>query len=78
MSENGKEKERYMMYPVAPPLDVVYRNATAPYPVGPHSHNAAELYRFVYRGRGGKLGVCDRHGNKARTLNGLGREIMFY
>jgi AraC-like DNA-binding protein len=44
MEEKRKEKERYMMYPVAPPMDVVYRNATAPYPVGPHSHNAAELY----------------------------------
>ena len=32
------------MFPVAPPFDVVYRNAKAPYPVGPHSHNAAELY----------------------------------
>ena len=31
-------------YPVAPPFDVVYRNAKAPYPVGPHTHNAAELY----------------------------------
>ena len=32
------------MFPVAPPIDVVYRNADAPYPVGPHTHNAAELY----------------------------------
>ena len=32
------------MFPVAPPFDVVYRNATAPSPVGPHSHNAAEIY----------------------------------
>ncbi|MBR6476886.1 MAG: helix-turn-helix transcriptional regulator [Lachnospiraceae bacterium] len=32
------------MYPVAPPFDIVYRNADAPYPVGPHTHNAAELY----------------------------------
>ena len=32
------------MFPVAPPFDVVYRNATAPFPVGPHSHNAVEIY----------------------------------
>ena len=32
------------MFPVAPPFDVAYRNEKAPYPVGPHSHNAAELY----------------------------------
>ena len=35
---------QFSMYPVAPPFDVVYKNASAPYPVGPHSHNAAELY----------------------------------
>lgn len=29
---------------VAPPFDVQYRNAKAPFPVGPHSHNASELY----------------------------------
>ena len=33
-----------LMFPVAPPFDVVYRNAAAPVPVGPHSHNAVELY----------------------------------
>ena len=34
----------HYMFPVAPPFDVVYRNSDAPYPVGPHTHNAAELY----------------------------------
>ena len=33
-----------LMFPVAPPFDVVYRNAAAPFPVGPHSHNAVEIY----------------------------------
>ena len=37
-------KNTTAMFPVAPPFDVVYRNAIAPYPVGPHSHNAAEIY----------------------------------
>lgn len=32
------------IFPVAPPFDIAYRNAKAPFPVGPHSHNAAELY----------------------------------
>ena len=38
------EKEHFTMYPVAPPIDVAYRKGLVPYPVGPHSHNAAELY----------------------------------
>lgn len=39
------ERDRaHYMFPVAPPFDVVYRNSDAPYPVGPHTHNAAELY----------------------------------
>ncbi|MBP5223529.1 MAG: helix-turn-helix transcriptional regulator [Lachnospiraceae bacterium] len=33
-----------LMFPVVPPFDVVYRNAEAPFPVGPHSHNAVEIY----------------------------------
>ncbi|MCR5092415.1 MAG: AraC family transcriptional regulator [Lachnospiraceae bacterium] len=33
-----------IMYPVAPPFDILYRNEAVAYPVGPHSHNAAELY----------------------------------
>lgn len=32
------------LYPVAPPFDIVYRNGISEYPVGPHTHNAAELY----------------------------------
>ena len=51
MSENNKKhgannvkSAGISMFPVAPPFDVAYRNEKAPYPVGPHSHNAAELY----------------------------------
>lgn len=32
------------MFPVAPPYDIVYRKESTDHPVGPHSHNAAELY----------------------------------
>lgn len=32
------------MYPVAPPFDIVYKHEATDHPVGPHSHNAAELY----------------------------------
>ncbi len=32
------------MFPVAPPYDMVYRKESTDHPVGPHSHNAAELY----------------------------------
>ncbi len=32
------------MFPVAPPFDVAYRNESVSYPVGPHTHNAAEIY----------------------------------
>ena len=32
------------MFPVAPPYDMVYRNESTDYPVGPHSHNAVEIY----------------------------------
>ncbi|MCR4599642.1 MAG: AraC family transcriptional regulator [Acetatifactor sp.] len=37
-------KKSIAMFPVAPPFDVAYRKETVSYPVGPHSHNAAELY----------------------------------
>ena len=32
------------MFPVAPPFDVAYRNESVSNPVGPHTHNAAEIY----------------------------------
>ena len=32
------------MFPVAPPFDIVYRNESTDQPVGPHSHNAVEIY----------------------------------
>lgn len=33
-----------ILFPVAPPYDMVYKNEATDNPVGPHSHNAAELY----------------------------------
>lgn len=39
-----KEPKKQLMFPVAPPFDVVYKKESAPYPVGPHAHNAVELY----------------------------------
>jgi AraC-like DNA-binding protein len=33
-----------ILFPVAPPYDMVYKNEVTEDPVGPHSHNAAELY----------------------------------
>lgn len=32
------------MFPVAPPFDMAYRKENVTYPVGPHTHNAAEIY----------------------------------
>ena len=43
-STDDRKNAGISMFPVAPPFDVAYRNEKAPYPVGPHSHNAAELY----------------------------------
>ncbi len=39
-----KKKAGISLFPVDPPYDAAYRNANAPVPVGPHSHNAAEIY----------------------------------
>ena len=38
------ENKNTILFPVAPPYDMVYRNEATDTPVGPHSHNAAELY----------------------------------
>lgn len=32
------------MFPVAPPFDMAYRKENVTYPVGPHTHNAVEIY----------------------------------
>lgn len=41
---SSKEPKKQLMFPVAPPFDVAYKKESAAYPVGPHAHNAAELY----------------------------------
>ncbi|MCR5249220.1 MAG: AraC family transcriptional regulator [Lachnospiraceae bacterium] len=43
-SETEKKRSQISLFPVDPPFDAAYRNADAPVPVGPHSHNAAEIY----------------------------------
>ncbi len=43
-SEKEKRRSNISLFPVDPPYDAAYRNADAPVPVGPHSHNAAEIY----------------------------------
>lgn len=42
--ENEITKNNTILFPVAPPYDMVYKNEATDSPVGPHSHNAAELY----------------------------------
>ncbi|WP_051216848.1 AraC family transcriptional regulator [Butyrivibrio fibrisolvens] len=41
-SEN--ENNQTLMFHVGPPFDMAYHNNVTNYPVGPHSHNATELY----------------------------------
>ena len=43
MQKNNTPKNT-ILFPVAPPYDMVYKNEATDDPVGPHSHNAAELY----------------------------------
>ncbi|MDD6036720.1 MAG: AraC family transcriptional regulator [Lachnospiraceae bacterium] len=38
------KKANILTFPVAAPFDIAYRNDSPATPVGPHSHNAAELY----------------------------------
>lgn len=39
-----KKTKTILTFPVAAPFDIVYRNNSTDSPVGPHSHNAVELY----------------------------------
>jgi len=42
-TKNSKP-EQNLSFSVAPPYHVIYKNQNPYYPVGPHSHNAVELY----------------------------------
>ena len=44
MAENIRNFKNILTFPVAAPFDIVYKNSISDSPVGPHSHNAAELY----------------------------------
>lgn len=44
MKESVRKQKNILSFPVAAPFDVVYRNSDSASPVGPHSHNAVELY----------------------------------
>ena len=40
----SKQNSNTYMFPVAPPFDTAYRKESVSNPVGPHTHNAAEIY----------------------------------
>lgn len=40
----SNKPEQNLSFSVAPPYHVIYKNENPYYPVGPHSHNAVELY----------------------------------
>ncbi|MBE5876714.1 MAG: helix-turn-helix domain-containing protein [Lachnospiraceae bacterium] len=42
--DNSKKSLNTLTFPVIPPYDACYRNNRNDFPVGPHSHNAVELY----------------------------------
>lgn len=42
--QNTIKKTNVLTFPIAAPFEIVYRNDSPAYPVGPHSHNAVELY----------------------------------
>lgn len=44
MHEHLKSTKNILTFPVPAPFDVVYRNSYTDSPVGPHSHDAVELY----------------------------------
>ncbi len=44
MHEHLKNTKNILTFPVPVPFDVVYRNSYTDSPVGPHSHDAVELY----------------------------------
>lgn len=43
-TENNKKKTSILSFPITTPFDVIYRKDTPAYPIGPHSHNGAEIY----------------------------------
>ena len=43
-TETNKNEYHVLTFPVAPPFDVAYKYSQTATPVGPHSHNAVELY----------------------------------
>lgn len=44
MPDTKKKKPEVPLYYVGSPYDIAYRNSVSEFPVGPHSHNAAEFY----------------------------------
>ncbi len=42
--ETAHKRNNVLTFPVAAPYDVAYKHSQTATPVGPHSHNAAELY----------------------------------
>lgn len=44
MQEHLKNSKNILTFPVPAPFDMVYRNSYTDSPVGPHSHDAVELY----------------------------------
>lgn len=44
MAEKIRKSKNILTFPVAAPFDIVYKNSLSDSPVGPHSHNAVELY----------------------------------
>ncbi|MBR3824323.1 MAG: helix-turn-helix transcriptional regulator [Lachnospiraceae bacterium] len=44
MQEHLKNSKNVLTFPVPSPFDMVYRNSYTDSPVGPHSHDAVELY----------------------------------
>ncbi len=44
MPESVRKPTNILTFPVSAPFDAVYRNSHTDSPVGPHSHNAVELY----------------------------------
>lgn len=43
-AETNKNRNHVLTFPVAPPFDIAYKHSKTATPVGPHSHNAVELY----------------------------------
>ena len=43
-AETNKNGNQVLTFPVAAPFDIAYKHSKTATPVGPHSHNAVELY----------------------------------